>query len=71
MTKKNPKRQKPYPLEPLDPAELDKAIAEWRAEDDGSDDYPTLGEVLAERFGAPRKPLAVQEPQEPIDISVN
>lgn len=39
-------------LEPLDPKEVDRAFDEWRNEDDGTEDYPSLGEVLAVRFGA-------------------
>lgn len=55
MTKKRTdhKRRTPYPLEELDPNEVDKAYQEWIDEDDGTDDYPSLGEILAVRFGRP------------------
>ena len=58
-------RRIPYQLEELDPKEIDKAYQEWMDEDDGSEDYPSLGEVLAMRFGRPKATQHRVEPTAP------
>ncbi len=40
-------------LEEISADLINEAHAQWVAEDDGTDDYPTLGEVLSVRFGVP------------------
>ena len=59
MTKK--RKLFPEQLEPLNIIEVNRAYEEWVDEDDGTDDYPTIGEVMAVRFGT-LKPNYIQDP---------
>ncbi len=42
-------------LEAINPEDIDQALDQWRDEDDGADDYPSFGEIVAVRFGVPKR----------------
>lgn len=58
-------------LEPLEVDELRQAIAEWHAEDDGTDDYPDLADVLAVRFGVTAEQAAIKALREILRVATH